>query len=163
MVGRNSSWCYWNCSQQYLPFNISDWKRSSSQLCKCHNLVVRFLKDLKKDFICEIGTFLQLTIFSCKSDNRKCLFVRPSISLKAKPFNSLKSSSFIIHHHPSSFIIILHHSSSFFIHPSFISRLLSFSACFFLKASLSGRNILNHVYDSHVSIKVMNLRLHIHT
>ena len=62
--------------------------------------------------------------------NHKC----PFVGHKAKPFNSLKSSSFIIH--LSSFIIlhssfiILHHSSSFFIHPSFISRLLSFSACF---------------------------------
>ena len=71
----------------------------------------------------------------------KCLFSRKSNSTianvclfvchKAKPFNSLKSSSFIFH--PSSFFIhpsfILHHSSLFFIHHSFISRLLSFSAC----------------------------------
>ena len=42
--------------------------------------------------------------------NHKCLFVRPfvrsSVRLKAKPFNNLKSSSFIILH--SSFIC-LHH------------------------------------------------------
>ena len=37
--------------------------------------------------------------------------------------------SFILHHSSSSFIIL--HSS--FIHPSFISRLLSFSACFYSK------------------------------
>ena len=63
----------------------------------------------------------------------------PSVSPKAKPLNSLKSSSFIFHpaafiFHPSSFIIHLSsyfiHPSSLFIHPSFISRLLSFSACF---------------------------------
>ena len=58
-------------------------------------------------------------------------FVRQSVCQEAKPLNSLKSSSFILHH---SSIIILHSSffinpSSFFIHPSFISRLLSFSAC----------------------------------
>ena len=63
--------------------------------------------------------------------NRKCLFVRPSVSLKAKPFNSLKSSSFIFH--LSSFF---NHPSSFFIHPSFILRLLRFSASFFLIFSL---------------------------
>ena len=46
--------------------------------------------------------------------------VHLSVCLSAKPLNSLKSSSFIIRH--SSFII-LHY-------PSFISRLLSFSACY---------------------------------
>ena len=67
--------------------------------------------------------------------NRKCLSVRPCVCHKAKPFNSLKSSFFIIH--LSSFIIlhssfnILHHSSFILHHSSFISRLLSFSAFLF--------------------------------
>ena len=71
-------------------------------------------------------------------NHKSCPSVSQSVSHKAKPFNSLKSPSFIIN--PSPFIIlhssfiILHHSSfilhsSFFIHPSLISRLLSFSAC----------------------------------
>ena len=53
--------------------------------------------------------------------NHKCLFVRSFVHLSAKPLNSFKSSSSIIH--PSSFIflhssfIIIHHSS--FILPSF--------------------------------------------
>ena len=44
----------------------------------------------------------------------------------------LHHSSFILHHPSSPFITLYHHSSSFIIiiHPSFISRLLSFSACF---------------------------------
>ena len=66
--------------------------------------------------------------------------------MSAKPLNSLKSSTFIILH--SSFIIvhsffiifiILHHPSSSFIilhHSTFISRLLSFSACFGTPCSL---------------------------
>ena len=49
----------------------------------------------------------------------------PSVSQSAKPLNSLKSSSII-------------HCSSFFIHPSFISRLLSFSACCFKSAKVGG-------------------------
>ena len=66
-------------------------------------------------------------IFSRESDStitNVCPFVRSS----AKPLNSLKSSSFIIH--PSSFIIF--HSSIIILHHSsfIISRLLSFSACF---------------------------------
>ena len=85
MVGRNCSWCYWNCSQQYLPFNISDWKRSPSQLSKCHNLVIRFLKDLNKDSICECS--FQSAIFSHKSDSTIAnirLSVRPSVCLSQK-------------------------------------------------------------------------------
>ena len=68
------------------------------------------------------------------------LFVRssvcPSVIPSAKPLNSLKSSSFILHyssfilHYPSPFFI---HPSSIFIHPSFISWLLSFSVCFFVR------------------------------
>ena len=37
-------------------------------------------------------------------------------------------------HHPSSFILL---PSSFFIHPSFISRLLSFSTCWFTPTSFN--------------------------
>ena len=48
--------------------------------------------------------------------NHKCPSVCLSVSLSAKPLNSLKSSSFIILH--SSFIILHHPSSSFIIHPS---------------------------------------------
>ena len=64
--------------------------------------------------------------------NRKYLSVCPFVCHKAKPFNSLKSSFFIIH--LSSFIIlhssfiIIHHSS--FLLDSFTLRLLSFSACY---------------------------------
>jgi len=43
--------------------------------------------------------------------------VRSSVRQSQKPLNSLKSSSFILQH------------SSFFIHPSFILQLLSFSTC----------------------------------
>ena len=58
--------------------------------------------------------------------SRKRLYIHKCLSI-------WKHSSFFIH--TSSFIIlhtsfILHHSS-FFIYPSFISRLLSFSACFY--------------------------------
>ena len=61
-------------------------------------------------------------IFSRESDStitNVCSFVR----LSAKPLNSLKSSSFILHHssffiHPSSFIIL--HSSFIILHSSFI-------------------------------------------
>ena len=62
----------------------------------------------------------------------KCPLVCLSVHLEAKPLNSQKSTSFIIQ--PSSFIIL--HSS--FIHPSFISRLLSFSACFYFDAHNPG-------------------------
>ena len=68
---------------------------------------------------------LKLTwlFFSCKRDS---IFtnVRSFVSHKPKPLNTKSSSSFIIQ--PSSFMIL---HSWFFIHPSFISRLLSFSAC----------------------------------
>ena len=61
------------------------------------------------------------SFFSRESDSTFTNVVRPSVCLFViKTLNSLKSSSFII----------LHHSSSFFIHLSFILRLLSFSACF---------------------------------
>ena len=58
--------------------------------------------------------------------NHKCLFVRPSVCQQ--------NPSTAWNHHPSSFILhsssFFIHSSSSFIHPSFISRLLRFSACF---------------------------------
>ena len=53
--------------------------------------------------------------------SRKRLYIH-KCPLVTKPLNSLKSSSFIIHHS----------SLTFFINSSFISRLLSFSACFFI-------------------------------
>ena len=59
--------------------------------------------------------------------NHRCLFFCSFVCLSAKPLNSLKSSSFIIH--PSSSFV---HPSSFFIHPSFISQLLSYSASLLL-------------------------------
>ena len=52
--------------------------------------------------------------------SRKQLHNHMSIHPSPEPLNSLKSSSFIIQ--PSSF--------TFFIHPSFILRLLSFTACY---------------------------------
>ena len=54
-------------------------------------------------------------------NNHKCLSVCSSVTKNPQQLE-------IIIHHPSSFILCL--PSSFFIHPSFISRLLSFSACF---------------------------------
>ena len=69
-------------------------------------------------------------VFSHKSDStiiNVCPFVCSFVCLSVlkQNFQTALSQSL----HPSSFII--HHSSfTFFIHPSFISRLLSFSACF---------------------------------
>ena len=67
-----------------------------------------------------------MTIFSRKSDstfNNVCPFICPSVHLSSKPLNSLKSSSFS-------------HPSSFFIHLSFILRLVSFSVA---KATLQSQ------------------------
>ena len=69
-------------------------------------------------------------LFSRKSDSKftnVCSSVHLSVCKTPQQLEKiiLHHSSFIIHH--SS--IILHHFSSFFIHPFFISRLLSFSAC----------------------------------
>ena len=60
--------------------------------------------------------------------NHKCLFIRLSVNKTPQQLEIiiLHLSSYILHH-PS---FILHQPSSFFIHPSFISRLLSLSACF---------------------------------
>ena len=73
--------------------------------------------------------FQSLFIFSHKSDSTitnvcssVCLSVRQS-----------QNPSTAWNHHPSSFIL---QHSSFFIHPSFISRLLSFSACLFWRHTL---------------------------
>jgi len=57
----------------------------------------------------------------CESDStitNVCSFVRSFVRLS------------VCKTPPQLEIIILHHPSSFFIHPFFISRLLSFSACF---------------------------------
>ena len=66
-------------------------------------------------------------IFSRESDStiaNVCPFVRSSVRLKAKPFNSLKSSSFIIH--PSSFFIIFHSS---FLHFATFKLFIPFLLC----------------------------------
>ena len=94
------------------------------------------------------GTNVQYSYFSIFQSRKrlyihKCLSVRPSVC----PQNPSNSQNLIIapHHHadnnvhhyhphvhPHHSSFILHHpSSSFFIHPSFISWLESFSACFF--------------------------------
>ena len=80
-------------------------------------------------------------IFSCKSHST-IANVCPSVHLSVWGQNPSTAwnhhlSSFILHHssfftifhHSLSSFIILHHPSAFLIHPSFISRLLSFSAC----------------------------------
>ena len=97
---------------------------------------------------------IALSIFSRESDST-ITNVRPSVSHKAKPPNSLKSLSFILHPssfilHPSSFSLqpssfILHpssfilHPSSFIIHPSsFFPHFATFKlfSLFLLKSSL---------------------------
>ena len=63
--------------------------------------------------------------------NHKCRFVCSFVHL----FVRQQNPSTAWNHHPWSFILhdssfILHQPLSLFIHPSFISRLLSFSACY---------------------------------
>ena len=108
------------------------------QRCLLHKMIINLLTSFFQSqesvwvktqiefFFC----FLNTTIFMVgllhfqsrkRLYNHKCLFVRSFVRLSAKPLNSFKSSSSIIH--PSSFIflhssfIIIHHSS--FILPSF--------------------------------------------
>ena len=102
------------------------------QLCQSSNELLEGKKGFQGSFsVAKVTLQSQMSIhlFVCSS-------VRPSVCSSSKPLNSLKSSSFINLH--SSFII-LHSSFIIFNHPSFISRLWSFSACFdFMRNDDSG-------------------------
>ena len=76
--------------------------------------------------------FLLVKIFSRESNStftNVCPFVRLSVR-KQNPSTAWNHHLSSLNLHPSASFIILHSSFKFFIHPSFISRLLSFSACF---------------------------------
>ena len=92
--------------------------QGSLSIIKCHQASSSFIKCLQ-------SFQLQKRLYI-----HKCLFIRSSVCQEAKPLNSLKSSSFILHHssiiiHPSSFFIhhsslTLHHSLFTIHHSSFI-------------------------------------------
>jgi len=89
---------------RWLITKVSKYCCFSSTVNPCRVLVINILFSVAK-----------ATLYT-----HKCLFVCSFICHKPKPLNSLKSSFFIVQ------------SSSFIIHPSFILRLLSFSACLYL-------------------------------
>ena len=114
---------------------ITDEKRyiNSSELM--WNICLKFLEQFILDYIISRESDSTITNV-CSSVRSSVRLQNPSTAWNHHPssFNLHPSSYFI---HPSSYFIhpsssFIHPSSSFIIlhHPSFISRLLSFSACF---------------------------------